>query len=84
LRAWDEEQWARFHICLIDRQHRFLLIGIIVLVIAVIFTLTGESPERYGRMVSRAETPKRYWWNVAMYSLGGIFFVALYFYQISN
>jgi hypothetical protein len=69
---------------LIDRQHRFLLIGIIVLVIAVIFTLAGESLERYGRMVSRAETPKRYWWNVAMYYLGGIFFVALYFYQISN
>jgi H+/Cl- antiporter ClcA len=69
---------------LMDRQHRFLLIGIIVLVIAVIFTLTGQSLERFGRMVSRAEEPKRFWWNVAMFYLGGIFFIALYFYQNSN
>jgi H+/Cl- antiporter ClcA len=69
---------------LIDRQHRFLLIGIIVLVIAVIFTLSGESLERYGRMVSRAEEPKRFWWSIAMFYLGGIFFIALYLYQNSN
>jgi hypothetical protein len=55
-----------------------------VLVIAVIFTLSGESLERYGRMVSRAEEPKRFWWNVAMFYLGGIFFIALYLYQNSK
>jgi len=55
-----------------------------VLVIAVIFTLSGEALERYGRMVSRAEEPKRFWWNVAMFYLGGIFFIALYLYQNSK
>jgi H+/Cl- antiporter ClcA len=69
---------------LIDRQHRFLLIGIILLVIAVVFTLAGESLERYGSIVSRAEEPKRFWWNVATFYLGGIFFIALYLYKISN
>jgi energy-coupling factor transporter transmembrane protein EcfT len=69
---------------LIDRQHRFLLIGIVLLVMAVVFTLTGESLERYHGIVYRAEEPKRFWWNVAMFFLGGIFFIALYLYNISN
>jgi energy-coupling factor transporter transmembrane protein EcfT len=69
---------------LIDRQHRFLLIGIVLLLVASVFTLTGESLERYGRMVSRAEEPTRFWWNVAMFYGGGIFFIALYLYNNSN
>jgi hypothetical protein len=62
---------------LIDRQHRFLLVGIVLLVMSVVFTLTGESLERYGGIVSRAEEPKRFRWNVAFFFLGGIFFIAL-------
>jgi hypothetical protein len=69
---------------LIDRQHRFLLIGIVLFVIAAVFTLTGESLERGGLMVTRAEEPKRFWWNVAMFFVGGIFFIALYLYNKSN
>jgi energy-coupling factor transporter transmembrane protein EcfT len=69
---------------LIDRQHRFLLIGIILLICAAVFTLAGESLERYGRIVSRAEEPKRFWWSVATFGLGGIFFIALHLYNISN
>jgi len=48
------------------------------------FTLTGESLERYGHMVSRAEEPKRFRWNVAMFFVGSIFFIALYLYNNSN
>jgi hypothetical protein len=69
---------------LIDRQHRFLLFGIILLIVAVVSTLGGESLERYGRIVSRVEEPKRFRWNVASFYLGGIFFIPLYFYEISN
>ena len=69
---------------LIDRQHRFLLIGIILLVVAVVFTLAGESLERGGRIVSRAEQPKQFWWNVVSFYLGGVFFIALYFYRNSQ
>jgi hypothetical protein len=63
---------------LIDHQHRFLLIGIIVLLLAVVFTLTGETVERGGRMVNRSEEPKRFWWDVALFYLTGIFFIGLY------
>jgi hypothetical protein len=52
---------------LIDRQHRFLLIGIILLVMAVVFTLSGESLQRFGPILYRAEEPKRFWWNVAVW-----------------
>jgi hypothetical protein len=52
---------------LIDRQHRFLLIGIIVLLVAVVFTLTGEALERGYGMVSRTQEPKRFWWDVALF-----------------
>ncbi len=65
---------------LIDSQHRFLLIGIVLLVMAAVFTLTWESLERFGRLASRAEEPKRFRWNVATFYLGGIFFIALYLY----
>jgi hypothetical protein len=69
---------------LIDRQHRDLLVGIILLVIAVVFTLAGESLEFLGRRVSRAEEPKRFWWDVALFYLGGIFYIALYLFNTSN
>jgi hypothetical protein len=69
---------------LIDEQHRFLLIGIVLLVVAGVFMLTGESLERYGRIVNRAGEPKRFRWDVATFFLGGIFFIALYLYNNSN
>jgi hypothetical protein len=69
---------------LIDRQHRFLLIGIVLLVVAGVFTLTGESLERYGGIVNRSEEPKRFWRNVAFFFLGGVFCIALYLYNSSH
>jgi hypothetical protein len=69
---------------LIDSQHRFLLIGIILLLLAVVCTLTGETFERYHGMVFRAQEPKRFWWDVALFYLVGIFFIALYLCNISN
>jgi hypothetical protein len=69
---------------LIDRQHRNLLVGIILLVVAVVFTLAGESLEPFGRRVSRAEEPERFWRDVALFYLGAIFYIALYLFNISN
>jgi hypothetical protein len=69
---------------LIDRQHRFLLIGIVVLVMAVVFTLAGETFERGGRVVCRSEEPKRFWWDVATCYLIALLFIGIYLYQISN
>ena len=69
---------------LIDREHRLLLIGIVLLLMAVVFTLSGEAFEPRGGMVNRAEEPKRFWWDVALYYLGGILFIVLHYYNISN
>jgi RsiW-degrading membrane proteinase PrsW (M82 family) len=69
---------------LIDRQHRFLLIGIILLVMTAVFTLSGETLERYGGIVDRNKEPKRFWWDVVLYFLAGLFFIGLYLYQNSN
>jgi 1,4-alpha-glucan branching enzyme len=69
---------------LIDPQHRFLLIGIILLVMTAVFTLSGETLERYHGVVYRMEEPKRFWWDVVLYFLAGLFFIGLYVYQHSN
>jgi hypothetical protein len=66
---------------LIDHQHRFLLIGIVLLLVAVVFTLTGETLERGYGIVERTDEPKRFWWNVALFYLSGIFFIALYLFN---
>jgi uncharacterized membrane protein YfcA len=69
---------------LIDQQHRFLLIGIVLLIVAGLFTLSREAFERYGRTVDRAKEPKRFWGDVVTCFLAGLFFIGLYFYQNSN
>ena len=69
---------------LIDRQHRFLLIGIVLLVMTAVFTLSGETLERYRGIVYRAKEPKRFWWNIVFYFLATLFFIGLYFYENSN
>jgi predicted cation transporter len=66
---------------LIDRQHRFLLVGIVLLAVTAVFTLSGETLERYNGVVSRAQDSKRFRWNVVMYFLAGLFFIGLYLYQ---
>jgi uncharacterized membrane protein YfcA len=69
---------------LIDRHHTFLLVGIVLLIVAAVFTLSGEALERYGRIAYRAKEPKRFWWDVVLTFLAGLFFIAVYLYQNSN
>jgi hypothetical protein len=66
---------------LIDRQHRLLLIGIIVLVMAAASTLSGAAFRPYHGLVYRAEDPKHFWWNVVGWVFFGLFFIALYLLQ---
>ena len=69
---------------LLDQQHRFLLVGIALLVIAGIAALSGASPERGGDIVYRADEPRRYWWSVIIYLLMALFFIGLYLHQNSK
>jgi hypothetical protein len=68
---------------LIDRQHRLLLIGILVWIGVAIFVLGGEAFtfERPVHIVSLVDTPKRFWWSVVAWFLTGLFFIGLYLYQ---
>lgn len=69
------------HVHMMDRQHMPLLIGIVSLLMAVAFTLIGETLTRYHGIVSRAEDPKRFWWNVVGFFLVGLFFIGAYLYE---
>jgi hypothetical protein len=69
-----------------DRRY-FLLIGIGLLLLVAASALTGETFEasrHHPGIVNRSEEPKRFWWNLVIYFLGGLFFVGLYLCQISN
>jgi hypothetical protein len=61
-----------------------LLIGIVLLVMTAVFTLSGETLERYHGIVTRSKEPRRFWWDVVFYLLAGLFFIGLHFYQNSN
>ena len=67
----------------VDRRF-YLLFGVFILAAGAAFMLTGETLERYRGIVRRDEDPKRYWWDVVMWFLFGLFFIGLYFYQKSN
>jgi len=71
---------------LIDRQHRLLLIGIVILVAVAVFVLGGEAFtfERPVHIASRADTPKRFWWSVVAWLLAGLCFIGAYLYQNTN
>jgi len=66
---------------LIDGQHRFLLFGIVLLILMVVFALSGETFEPRRGAVSRAEEPRRFWWGIAGYFIAGLFFIGLYLCQ---
>jgi hypothetical protein len=66
---------------LLDRQHGFLLIGIILLVMTAVFAISGQTLERYHGIVSRTKEPKRFWWDVVIYFLAGLLFIGFYLYD---
>ena len=69
-----------------SKQHRFTAYRdrLQHLVMTAVFTLSGETLERYHGIVYRAKEPKRFWWDVVLYFIMGLFFIGLYLYQNSN
>lgn len=76
------DRYSTLFFCLFDRQHRFLLIAIVLLGVGVVSTLSDKTIERYHGIVYRTEEPKRFWEDVAFYYLGG--FIFLYLFLFSN
>lgn len=59
-----------------------LMFGAFLLFLAVAGTLTGEACARFGPMIYRSEKPKQFWRLIAMYYLGGAFFVGYFLYKV--
>ncbi len=60
----------------------FATVGMFVLFLALFYTYTGKAYVRFQGWVNRAEDPKRYWLEVAMYYLGGISFIGYFLYEV--
>ena len=64
------------------RHHTFLILGIVLMVMSLIFTVTGRCLVKYEGMVSRAEDPKTFWQSIALYCLLGLLSLGLYLYTL--
>jgi hypothetical protein len=59
-----------------------LLFGGFLFLLAVVATCSGEAWARYGLVVYRDEKPKKFWWLVASYYLGGLGLIGYFLYQV--
>jgi hypothetical protein len=50
---------------------------------ALIFTLTGRCLVKYEGIINRAEDPKTFWQNIALYCLLGLLCLGLYLYTVN-
>jgi hypothetical protein len=63
----------------LDAESRgWLIAGGSFVFLAVIGTFTGETLVRFQGVIRRAEDPKGFWWDVALYYFFGAIFIALY------
>jgi hypothetical protein len=62
------------------RHHTFLVLGTVLFGLASIFTLTGKCLVKYRGIINRAEDPKTFWQNIALYFLLGLICLGLYLY----
>jgi len=60
----------------------YLVVGAILLLAAVVSTLTGKTYGRYLGVVSRAKAPTDFWWGVAIYYIGGLCFIGYFLYKV--
>jgi hypothetical protein len=65
---------------LMARHHTFLILGTVLMVMALISTLAGRCLVKGQGIINRAEDPKTFWQNVAMYYLLGLLCLGLYLY----
>ena len=56
----------------------YLVLGVIAFCAAVVWTCTGKARTRFHGWVYRAEEPTTFWWVVATYYLGGVFFIGIF------
>ena len=79
--SMDHDSYWRGY--LMARDHVSLILGVVLMVMALISTLTGTALVKYRGIVHRAEDPKAFWESIAVDCLLGLIFLGLYLYTVS-
>ena len=77
------DQDSYWHGYLMARHRTFLIMGIVLMGVTLISTLTGTCLVKYRGFVYRAEEPKEFWQNVALYCILGLISLGLYLYTLT-
>lgn len=67
---------------LLKPPYIFLIVGILSTSAAVVYTCLGKVWVRFNGWVYRAEKPGTFWVEVALYYLGGLWFVGYFWYKV--
>ena len=59
-----------------------LIVGVISFSLGTVWTCTGRAWIRFHGWVYRAEEPATYWIAIAVYYLGGVFFIGKFLYLV--
>jgi hypothetical protein len=76
---YDSSYWHEY---LLARHNVFLVLGLVLMGLTLIFTLTGKCLVKYQGIVSRTEDPKAFWQNIVVYCVLGIVCLGLYVYTL--
>lgn len=68
---------------LLKPPYIFLILGVISFSAAAVSTCTGKTWARFQGCIDRAKEPNDFWWVVAIYYLGSVFFIGMFFYEVT-
>lgn len=69
---------------LLRPPHIFLILGVVSISAAAVFTWTGKVWVRFNGWVYRAKEPGWFWWQVALYYFVGVCFVGYFFSMVRD
>jgi hypothetical protein len=64
----------------IKSPYIFLIVGVVSISAATVWTCMGKVWVRFNGWVYRAKEPGWFWWEVALYYLGGVCFIGYFLY----
>jgi hypothetical protein len=67
---------------LLRPPYDFLILGVISISAATVFIAKGKVWVRFNGWVYRAKEPGWFWWDVALYYLVGVWFIACFLFKI--
>lgn len=65
-----------------DPPYILLILGFALFFGAVVSMCTGRTLARFRGLVYRAKDPSEFWWLVAIYFLGAVLFIVLFFQEV--